>query len=72
MAEKTTVFVTKANENAPAFAIRSDTDEQVFIPHAAAEAAQLQVGDELVCVLKANDQPDKAPWFSVAFRRIDD
>ena len=28
MAVKATVYVTKANENAPAFAIRADTDEQ--------------------------------------------
>ena len=70
MAEKATLFVTKANENAPAFAIRADNDEQVFIPHATAEAAELEVGDELMAVLKANDQPDRAPWFAVAIKVI--
>ena len=70
MAVKATVFVTKANENAPAFAIRADNDEQVFIPHATAEAAELEVGDELMAVLKANDQPERAPWFAVAIRRL--
>lgn len=69
MAEKATVYVTKANENAPAFAIRADTDEQVFIPHATAEAAELEVGDELMCIMKPNDQPDRAPWFAVAIKR---
>ncbi len=72
LAERAIIYVTKANENAPAFAIRADNDDSVFIHHAAAEAAQLEVGDELIAVLKINDQPDKARWFAVGFRPVDD
>ena len=71
MAERAVVFVTRADEDAPAFAIRADTDETVFIPHATAETAQLEVGDELVAVLKDNDKPDRARWFAIAVKRVD-
>lgn len=72
MAQKATVFVTKADEDAPAFAIRADTDASVFIPHATAEAAQLEVGDRVLAVLKPNDQPERAPWFAVAIKVLED
>ena len=71
MSQRATVFVTRADEDAPAFAIRADTDETVFIPHATAESVQLEVGDELIAVLKDNDKPERARWFAIAVRRVD-
>jgi hypothetical protein len=72
MATRKTVFVTKANEDSPAFGITADTDETVFISHAQAAAAELEVGDELIAVVKENDHPERAKWFAVAVKRVDD
>ena len=71
MAERIRCFVTKANEDSPAFAIGADDDEGIFIPHATAEAAQLEVGDELIAIVKANDQPERSKWFAVAIRAVE-
>lgn len=71
MSQRATVYVTRADEDSPAFAIRADNDETVFIPHATAEHVQLEVGDELVAVLKDNDKPERARWFAIAVKRVE-
>ena len=73
MVEKVKCFVTSSKEDAPAFAIRADTDESVFIPQHIAEMLQLEEMDTVMCLIAENKiQPDKTPWYAQKVKRIDD
>lgn len=71
MAIRATCYVTGSIEGGPAFAIRKDNDEGVFIPTKTAEKLQLMLLDEVDCLLIPNEaQPENTPWFAQIVNRV--
>ncbi len=71
MSKLTVCYVTNSIEGGPAFAITSDTDEQVYIPTALAEKHDLEEMDTVKCLLIRNTlEPGKTPWFAQAVRLV--
>ena len=73
MSERVVCFVTSAEEGRPAFAIRSDNDESVFISTKLAEEQGIEEGDRLQIIMIANqNMPEKTPWFAIWVTNLDD
>lgn len=71
MAIRATCYVTGSLAGGPAFAMRSDTHETVFIPSKTAERLELQETDEIVAILVPNMiAPEKTPWFAESAMRV--
>lgn len=71
MAQKVVCYVIESLDNGPAFAVRQDNDQQVYIPKAQAEELNLVEFDEVEAIIVANTiQPDKTPWFAIKVRRL--
>ncbi|EPX87369.1 hypothetical protein ruthe_00768 [Rubellimicrobium thermophilum DSM 16684] len=71
MAQKVVCYVIESLDNGPAFAVRQDNDQQVYIPKAQAEELNLVEFDEVEAIIVANTiQPDKTPWFAIKTRRL--
>jgi len=63
---KVDCFITESLEDGPAFAVRADNGEAVFIPKAMAEKMELVEMDEITALIQENTvQPDKTPWFAI-------
>lgn len=72
MAKLANCIVTNVTEGA-AFAIREDTDENVYISAAMSRELQLEVFDRLRGVLVGNqNQPDRTPWMMARAQHIDE
>jgi len=72
MAEKVSGFVVSVVDDGPAFAIRSDTDESVFIDRNCVDEMDIEEMDEVEMILIRNTaQPDKTPWYAKRLRVID-
>jgi len=71
VAQKVVCYVIESLDNGPAFAVRQDNDQQVYIPKAQAEELNLVEFDEVEAIIVANTiQPDKTPWFALKTRRL--
>ncbi|NAZ36068.1 AbrB/MazE/SpoVT family DNA-binding domain-containing protein [Rubellimicrobium sp. CFH 75288] len=71
MASKVVCYVVESLDDGPAFAVRQDNDQQVFIPKAQAEELNLVEFDEVEAIVVRNTlQPDKTPWFALRVRRV--
>lgn len=63
MATLANCIVTESLEDGPAFAMREDNDEQVYIPAQIAGKHELTQFDRIQCLLVTNTvKPDKTPW----------
>lgn len=71
MAVLTICYVRESLIDGPAFAIRADNDEEVFISRATAERLNLEPMDTVKCLLVENTvRPDKTPWFAPFVRLV--
>lgn len=67
MAVKASCFVTTCNNEGPAFAVRADNDEAVYIPAAIADALELSELDEIEAVMVRSEKGSTA-WRVVRAR----
>lgn len=64
--ENITIFCTNMLDTGTAFALRSDTGEQVFIPASVSTRASLSIGDTATATIIPNHQHgDRTPWFAI-------
>jgi bifunctional DNA-binding transcriptional regulator/antitoxin component of YhaV-PrlF toxin-antitoxin module len=71
MAAKVICFVTESLDEGPAFAVRADNDQQVYIPRSIAEELELEEFDEIEAIVARNTvQPEKTPWYALKARRL--
>lgn len=70
MADKAKCFVTNSIEHKGAYAIRSDNDQNVYIPVAVAEAMELEEFEEVLILMVPNDRVDP-PWRAIKVKRPD-
>jgi hypothetical protein len=71
VAQKVVCYVVESLDNGPAFAVRQDNDQQVYIPRAQAEELELVEFDEVEAIVIPNTlQPEKTPWFALKVRRL--
>ena len=61
-------IITNSEEGRGAFAIRADTDENVYFPMGITEALGLEEFEEVEAILIKNDRPDPA-WKAIRARR---
>lgn len=67
MAQKATAFVHRVIEGGPAFALREDTDECIYIPKTIAYRMGLREQDHINVLLVVNElEPANTPWFCVS------
>jgi len=71
MAEKAHCYITTSNKGSGAYAVRADTDENVYIPFSIAEAIELEEFEEVEAIVVANDRDDP-PWRAIKVRRMGD
>lgn len=71
MAAKATCIVTSSEEGRGAYAIRTDNDENVYIPHSISDKLEIEEFDELECIVVANDRPS-VQWRAIKVRRAGD
>ena len=64
-------IITNSEEGRGAFAIRADTDENVYFPMRITEALGLEEFEEVEAILIKNDRPDPA-WKAIRARRMED
>ena len=68
MATKARCIITLSDEGRGAYAVRCDTDEQVYFPMGLAETLELEEFEEVEAILIANDRPEP-PWKAIRARR---
>ena len=56
MADKTTCYVTTCQDDGPAYGVRADTDESVYIPRSIADDLDLAELDTIEAVVVASDK----------------
>lgn len=62
MADKTLCYVTTCPDDGPAFAVRVDNDEGVYIPRSIADDLDLAELDTIEAVMVASADGDKNRW----------
>lgn len=62
-------IITNSEEGRGAFAIRADTDENVYFPMGITEALGLEEFEQVEAILIKNDRPDPA-WKAIRARRM--
>ena len=74
MALRKICYVTNRIEDGPAFAIREDNDEHVFITSTIAKELDLEEMDAVEAILVANtsDAAQNTPWFATRARVLED
>lgn len=64
--ENIAIFCTNMLDTGTAFALRSDTGEQVFIPASVSTRASLSIGDTATATIIPNhEHGDRTPWFAI-------
>lgn len=71
MASKVNCLVTNSEEGRGAFAVRTDNDEIIYIPHSIAERLELEEFDEVVAIIVKNPQRIDPPWMAIRAKRLD-
>ena len=69
MAKVVEAITTKSEAERGAYAVIKETDETVYIPVKVAEAAELDVFDEVKLIVIRNDRPEP-PWRAVTAMRL--
>lgn len=62
MADKTRCYVTTCQDDGPAYGVRADTDESVYIPRSIADDLDLAELDTIEAVMVASADGDKNRW----------
>lgn len=62
MADKTACYVTTCTDDGPAYGVRADTDESVYIPRSIADDLDLAELDTIEAVMVASADGDKNRW----------
>ena len=69
MAKLAEAIVTKSEAERGAYAVTKDTNETVYIPVKVADAAGLDVFDEVKLIIVPNDRPEP-PWRAITAMRL--
>jgi hypothetical protein len=70
MAIRCKCLITTSNEGSGAYAVRSDNDENVYIPVSIADALQLEEFEEIEVIVVKNDRNDP-PWKAIRGRHLE-
>jgi len=70
MASKVNCLITNSEEGRGAFAVRTDTDEGVYIPQSIAERLELEEFDEVTAIIVKNQQRPDPPWMAIKAKRV--
>lgn len=62
MADKATCYVTTCTDDGPAYGVRADTDDSVYIPRSIADDLDLAELDTIEAVMVASADGDKNRW----------
>lgn len=62
MADKATCYVTTCTDDGPAYGVRADTDESVYIPRSIADDLDLAELDTIEAVMVVSADGDKNRW----------
>lgn len=67
MAQSSMAFVTRVLPTGPAFALRVDNDEHIYIPKGVSQRLELQEMDHIDTILIRNTvEPERTPWFCIS------
>jgi hypothetical protein len=66
--QKAYCYITSSEEGRPAFAVREDSGERVYVPYTISEALKLEEMERIQAILIVNDHPS-TPWRAMNVQR---